>query len=294
VLSDFEIILVNDGSLDGSDKICNSYADKEERVRVYHQENSGVSSARNTGLKNALGRYICFIDADDALLTSSIEGLIPILRSGDVDILYLSKYLTVSSDGSQHIVSDSDICEINKDLYINYLLSGSTATAAAVWGKFFKRSLLINSKFDESISIGEDIIFQLDILLKSSNIVIEIYREAIYEYTVLETSAMRTAKGDYFLILISTIRKLLLDFNVLLRYEGQYCHFYLVNLYLFISTRNRGLDKEEYRNQKAQLVRSMHFIRVFPFRYKVLLFTFLYSRELGNMLIKMKKFLRNS
>src|SRR5690606_27273688 len=62
---DFELLLINDGSTDGSGKICDEYAQKDARVKVFHKENGGVSSARNLGLDNAKGEWITFIDSDD-------------------------------------------------------------------------------------------------------------------------------------------------------------------------------------------------------------------------------------
>ena len=63
--TDFELLLVNDGSKDNSGHLCDKYAHKDNRVRVFHKENGGVSSARNLGLDNAIGEYIVFIDSDD-------------------------------------------------------------------------------------------------------------------------------------------------------------------------------------------------------------------------------------
>ena len=61
----YELILVDDGSTDGSDKICDEFAGKDSRIKVFHKENAGVSSARNLGLDNAYGEYITFVDGDD-------------------------------------------------------------------------------------------------------------------------------------------------------------------------------------------------------------------------------------
>ena len=71
--TDFELLLINDGSNDGSGMICDAYAAKDSRVRVFHKENGGVSSARNIGIDNAAGVYISFVDADDELLLNALE-----------------------------------------------------------------------------------------------------------------------------------------------------------------------------------------------------------------------------
>ena len=66
-LTDFELILVNDGSQDNSGKICDNYAQKDSRIIVLHKENGGTSSARNVGLKKSRGEYITFVDSDDTI-----------------------------------------------------------------------------------------------------------------------------------------------------------------------------------------------------------------------------------
>ena len=71
--TDFEVLLVDDGSSDDSGKICNDYAAKDERVKVFRKVNGGVSSARNLGLDNASGEYISFVDADDYLETNAMS-----------------------------------------------------------------------------------------------------------------------------------------------------------------------------------------------------------------------------
>ena len=71
--TNFEVILVNDGSTDKSGAICDEYAEKDEKVRVFHKENGGVSSARNLGIEKAIGKYVCFIDSDDWVYDKLLE-----------------------------------------------------------------------------------------------------------------------------------------------------------------------------------------------------------------------------
>lgn len=66
--TDFEVLLIDDGSHDRSGELCDEYGDKDNRVRVFHKENGGVSSARNVGLDNALGDWLAFVDSDDTFL----------------------------------------------------------------------------------------------------------------------------------------------------------------------------------------------------------------------------------
>ena len=74
--TNFEVILVNDGSTDSSGMICDEYAEKDERVRVFHKDNGGVSTARNLGIDYATGKYVLFIDSDDYMTDDAVEKII--------------------------------------------------------------------------------------------------------------------------------------------------------------------------------------------------------------------------
>ncbi len=84
--TNLEIILVDDGSADGSEKVCDEYMRKDSRVRVIHQENRGLSGARNTGLDNANGRYVAFVDSDDLVLPDYMEILYGLIKKYSADI----------------------------------------------------------------------------------------------------------------------------------------------------------------------------------------------------------------
>ena len=74
----FELLLINDGSTDGSKELCDSLLLKDNRIKVFHKQNGGASSARNYGLDKAIGKYVCFVDADDWVDADYIETLLPV------------------------------------------------------------------------------------------------------------------------------------------------------------------------------------------------------------------------
>ena len=82
----FELLLIDDGSTDSSGAICDSYAEKDTRIRVFHKENGGVSSARNLGIDNAQGEWLYFVDSDDELLPNGLRTLVDNI-SDDVDVV---------------------------------------------------------------------------------------------------------------------------------------------------------------------------------------------------------------
>ena len=85
--TDFELILVNDGSTDNCPIICDEYADKDDRIKVIHKENGGLSDARNTGINKARGKYISFIDSDDFIVENAYEVLISQAEKKSLDIV---------------------------------------------------------------------------------------------------------------------------------------------------------------------------------------------------------------
>ena len=84
--TDFELLLVDDGSTDNAGAICDEYAQKDARIKVFHRENGGISTARNTGLDNAQGEWIYLIDSDDELIPNGLQTLVDCI-SEDVDVV---------------------------------------------------------------------------------------------------------------------------------------------------------------------------------------------------------------
>lgn len=108
-----EIILIDDGSTDNSGKICDDYAKKDDRVKVYHQKNSGVSCARNLGLDVAQGEYISFIDSDDYIDCELLQQVVSKVRHQEFDIIIFG-YNEIKANGIYPIPIDSNVMLHNK------------------------------------------------------------------------------------------------------------------------------------------------------------------------------------
>jgi glycosyltransferase involved in cell wall biosynthesis len=87
--TDFELLLIDDGSPDCCGAICDEYAQKDSRVRVFHKDNGGLSAARNTGIDKALGEYVYFLDSDDYIPENCLGSLVEALKERDYDIVIL-------------------------------------------------------------------------------------------------------------------------------------------------------------------------------------------------------------
>lgn len=160
---DWELLLIDDGSPDGSGIICDEYARKDARIKVFHKPNGGVSSARNVGLDNAKGEWITFIDADDYVDSTFCE----FKDTDDCDIIIKPNSI-VGIDLSQ---SEPIVKNIDKSGIEEYLSNNLSEKEYRVpWGKFIKASVIKNIRFPLNQRIGEDTVFMLMILAHTHRI----------------------------------------------------------------------------------------------------------------------------
>lgn len=154
--SDYELLLINDGSTDGSDAICREYANTYSCVRCFAKENGGVSSARNLGLEQAEGEYILFVDSDDYVSQDYFASLSHALESNATDLLMFGycNFGGISAEwdtGEFYEDSEIGIAERVSSAVRQYLFS-------SLWSKAFKRQIIErhNIRFANDLAIGED------------------------------------------------------------------------------------------------------------------------------------------
>lgn len=174
---DYEVILINDGSTDGSERICQEYADRKKNFKVYSKPNGGLSSARNTGLQHAEGEYIFFLDSDDACDQDALAKVVQIMDQG-YDLVSFS-YNRIDEEGN-HLLRVPNfgyslidlINGQNRIFFItNILLPGGLGWEA--WGNLFKRSIIENNqlKFEDTKKIfAEDLLFMMNYLLHTARL----------------------------------------------------------------------------------------------------------------------------
>lgn len=161
-----EVIVVDDGSTDNTLEIANSYKNKDGRFIVIHKENGGLSSARNVALNIYKGKYIYFLDSDDYLYPTSIEYLLNVITSYDVDIVYSF----TNRKNENPMILDSDIEVKNKDEAILSYLRGENFSEP-VCAKLFKRYIFDDLRFEEG-RIHEDTFITYQILDRINSIAI--------------------------------------------------------------------------------------------------------------------------
>lgn len=175
--TNLEVILVDDGSTDGSGKICDEAAVNDRRVRVIHQKNSGVSAARNTGLHYSTGDYITFADPDDWLVPDAYSQMVSAMEEDDVQAVFCGFWEERTAFGQENIKHANGLDGVvpgKEGLY--HCINGiGRGYFNAVWNKLFVRMALFPvhdspAKFDTTVQIGEDELFLCGVLPRLSQI----------------------------------------------------------------------------------------------------------------------------
>lgn len=205
-----EIILIDDGSLDGCPQKCDEWARKDERIKVIHKANAGLGYARNTGIENATGEYICFVDSDDYIALDTIEKAYHCAKENNVEVVLFGfnnvdkKGKTVNSivpNVLKNVYRDEEILEY----VLPNLIAPNTSTGEftnlwmSVWGGLYSMKLIDRTDWrcvSEREIISEDV-YSLLWLYKDVR-GLAIISEALYFYCENDTSLTHTYKPDRF------------------------------------------------------------------------------------------------
>lgn len=175
----WELLLMNDGSTDDSAAVCQSYADRDSRIRLFNSSNQGVSHARNTGIDQARGDYLYFLDADDYLAPDAFAQLKQLVADQPRDVVFTAFYKEYKS-GSEFISVHQGEGEPNP--YHTRLLG-------TVWGKLYRREFVGQQRFDRNLHLCEDAEFNYRLLPNAQSI--GFCEAATYHYVYYGGSAVR-------------------------------------------------------------------------------------------------------
>lgn len=223
--TDFELILIDDGSPDNCGAICDAYATQDSRVRVFHKVNGGVSSARNLGLDNAQGEWITFVDSDDWLETEFLEKLVAAPES---DLVVGGCYRTSGKNeplSDAHYKKDSVACFLEK--YLDKLLLRTP------WGKLYRRIHFEDNhiRFNTNIRFGEDTLVVFEYLCHCDSISSVAYSG--YNY-LDETDGWVRNSRKYKLVLSEIDKSLGNTIALILRLNARFNASIDINPHIFI------------------------------------------------------------
>lgn len=185
----WELLLIDDGSPDNSGRICDEYAAKDERIRVFHKKNGGVSSARNLGLDYAEGGYVMFVDSDDWLSNDCLEVCVYEVEKNKLDALQFG-FTSITENNEKRLVKNpSSILDGEQYIKLNNF-------NVCVWGGVYKREIIEEYKlrFPEELKLAEDQIFVLSFFKHAQRI--KYIDKAMYYYLQRSDSAVHTPKSE--------------------------------------------------------------------------------------------------
>ncbi len=259
----FEIILVDDGSTDSSGDICDEYAGNDERICVIHQKNSGPSKTRNTGLENANGKYIYFLDSDDYIESNALELLVDTAESNNADLVFFGAH-SFSDNGSEirqgYVINGTYnakngykiLTELhdNKDYHCSVVLL------------FINRSLLNtnNIRFLESAYCSEDMLFTYKVFCSSQRAVQ--CKNTLYHRRYRLSSIVTSKKSQRHFCSCRDVYEEIRDFSEKIGKTGDYmateytvrCAFNALDTYKKIPKEEQKLCRSEYKSLKKDIL----------------------------------------
>lgn len=265
--TDFELILVDDGSTDKSGKICDKYAKSDKRISVIHQTNGGQTKARKAGLKRSVGKYVYFVDSDDWLAENALQVACDTAIKNDADIVTFDAYFNYSNFQTkvkQSVPSGIyDKKGLIKTVYPRMIYSGNFyyfGIYAAMWNKIFRRSILLPNmiNIDERIRIGEDGLTTFATFLDAEKVCI-IGGNNLYHYRNNNISITRSYCREQFdnaILLINALYKInqqkaVFDLSKQIDYYLMYNVFSIFHEEFFYKYKKSFIRRYKYLRQIA-------------------------------------------
>lgn len=201
----WEAVLVDDGSTDGSGKLCDDFAKKDGRFKVIHKENEGLVAARKSGVSFAMGEYVTFVDSDDWVEINAYEVLMEMVSHSKADAVVCGLIYEHHKKGSRKLLNaiapgTYEGKKLEEELWKKMILAGAyyrPGLLPALWNKIFKRSVLTSvlMKVDNHITMGEDVACTYPALLKAKKVVVT--ELCFYHYCYRGESMSRAYDSQY-------------------------------------------------------------------------------------------------
>jgi len=315
-----EIILVDDGSPDSCPQICDEYAKKDNRIKVIHRENGGVSSARNRGIKEATGEYIAFVDPDDWLEVDMYEKLYKYISENSCEVVLCQYCKNGNKNLKEQFKFNSEVItqrilsreEIKNVFLKNFIAIDSDEIVMGSICRGVYKSEIIKDKvlFDEEMKIAEDLCFLLNILLNINNLFLT--NEILYNYRENSESVLHTYNANTYKDGKRKIEFLEESFKKINKYSENICNFDFLKLQNIItSIGNKSHLKDEISikehinyakyliNENNNIFLNKKLYSKLSVKYKVLflilknkllyLFIVLYKLKLKITILKLKR-----
>ena len=241
-----EIIIVDDGATDDSYAICREYADRDSRIVLIHQENGGLSAARNTGIEHISGDYVLFVDSDDWIDVDMVRSLVNLATERNADVVSCGVMRT-SDDNARADNSRINIKEYSARDYV-YLMTRPAGVFCYAWSRLIRRELVPDNAFPVG-KVFEDVMSMPEIIYNANKVVVTSAKYCYYRYRRTGIShgtftykAMHEMDGY---ITVVDFAEALHDWKIA---RNGILFFLTKYHYYYFKVRIHGLDREWYRN----------------------------------------------
>ncbi len=289
--TDFELLLINDGSTDRSGQLCDELRSQDNRIRVFHQKNQGVSAARNTGISHASGKYVAFVDSDDWVKKNYLSYLLSSTTGREGKGLVIQGFLIFRPDGS--------LLDGTKNFIPGFSTSAATigemveehnlSEYGCPYSKLYDRSLLIEHsiRFDKRTDFGEDLLFMFDYLMYADYLLVDTPQEYVYiKYPSSLSSSFHPFEMEYFFFVsfLKRIERLSVSFNIALENYPKTMKAVMRSFQRTLKT-----DYQAYHRDSVSLKERLEHLKILAKEHKNLLQNFYYpeckSDKLGKVLL---------
>lgn len=264
----WELILIDDGSTDDSGDICNDYAKRDQRIRVFHEKNQGVSAARNAGIEMARGNWILFLDSDDYFEKDALHILNNSILDKEVDMLIFNYYIDIDDVSYKYIIQSVNYNGYDRDFIESRILPGMLNTCDLkkenqinvlpfVWNKAYKREILEKSEifFNTKLKVWEDKIFWLLYMKNIKNVLF--VDDGLYHYVQSKKERLSGKyDSDIFenVVMIYNIMKD--NFGTIYNMDSNYSNEYYYNVIKKIT--ERIADQNSYKDFYIIIKENLH------------------------------------
>lgn len=262
--TDYELLLVDDGATDGSGALCDELALRDSRIRVIHKENGGLSSARNAGAAEAVGKYIWWVDSDDWITPDALEQLHEAITQSDADMVKFS-YIRVEGTNQKHIPFNAEpglYTVQQQEVLLEKAFLSTSRFGLSAWSYVYRTSFLRENElcFVSERQVGsEDYLFNLVALLKAQRV--QVIDNALYYYELRLGSLSQRYKKDLpvrFTALFTHLCEAYKQSVAWQTYGSRICTFYVWHL-----MRGTCIPNEYYVTQDHTLTQGRRNIRAF-------------------------------
>lgn len=191
-MQEFEVVVINDGSTDGTAAILDDYVARDARIRVLHQKNKGLANVRNRLVQESRGEHVTFLDSDDRLLPDYLSALYAAMQNSGAPCVSCNHYIVRESNRELRFDERESLILSSEQAMENILYHGIPDVSA--WGKLYTRELLERIQYPDG-ALYEDTYVIADVLLAAGRITF--IPEPLYEYILLDNSISRTCKDGH-------------------------------------------------------------------------------------------------